>query len=61
MQTWQVNLSKINIRVNFQLLARQQSSSQGSSFTDVSLKPATQTDHAKKWYNEKENILSFVP
>ena len=49
----------VNIRANFQSRAKQQSFSQGSCFTNVYLKPATQTDHAKKRCNEKENIISF--
>ena len=51
----------VNIRANFQSCAKQPSSSQGSSFTDVYLQPAIQTDHEKKWCIEKENIISFSP
>ena len=43
-----VTSTLVNICANFQSCARQQSSSQESRFTDVYLKPATQTDHAKK-------------
>ena len=43
-----VTSTLVNIWANFQSCARQQSSSQESRFTDVYLKPATQTDHAKK-------------
>ena len=50
----------VNIRANFQSCARQQSSWQGSCFTDVYLKPATQTDHAKKWCMKRKIFSLFL-